>query len=280
MVMNPDEQYNEQQEWIQNYLDGKLNSDERMAFEERMRKDDSFREEVLWMKAMLQGIDEWGNSKVQEAVKKMDQQLAREGFFEEATPQSAKPQAERWSFKRNWWMAAAASIALLVVTYYFFWPEDQKAKKPVSIYAAYYQRESKATNVLIQRYETVGLIPAGSDSDSLVWALKLYMAGQCKDASVYFDRSGQDMQIKPLRIFYQALCYLDNKQFEQAFANLSTLCSIDAFEFQAEACWYAAITASQMRHYAHIAKEHFLKVANNPKSLHQNQAQEILKLYK
>lgn len=276
MVMESMDQNLERQEWILNYLDGNLAEDERIQFEKQLAVDTGLQQELSFMRIMMASIDQWGNSTLEESVRQVQSKLDSNGFFN-----GPGNNRKRKTFLANFgktkiWMAVAASVTILVVAAYLLWPETKSVSKQVSIYKKYYQREIAVTDRLIQRFESDGLIPGNSETDSLVWALNHYKEGTCQQIADYFGRSGTDMQIKPLRIFYQALCYLDQKQYEQAFGILTTLCEIEAFEFHAEACWYAALTASEMRHYSHIAREHLFKVSKDAKSPYQKKANEIL----
>lgn len=214
-------------ELIEKYLHGKLDAPELESFENRLKADQTFAEEVNDYKGIIVGIDEYGRDRFSATVA---------GWEQEVKGPSKKKEGKVVSFKN--YLAMAASLALLLISGYFLFFNQSNESR---LFAQYFQPYENITSA---RSDDQGaqLLQDGmsaydiKDYDQAIVPLKNYL---------------QSNQADPTTLFYLGEAYLANDQPEQAESQYLKLLQQENHVFTETAQWHLALS--------------YLKQKENPK---------------
>ncbi|MEM9916823.1 MAG: hypothetical protein AAF990_01930 [Bacteroidota bacterium] len=117
----------EQQEWIDRYLEGRLNEAELKEMERKLQQEPEFARALMLEKDLMEGIESFGNDRLRDFL---------DGVHEEV---KSVPVQETPKSSRLIWVAAVA-LAVLLMLAFWLWPRPDST--PAELYALYKQENS------------------------------------------------------------------------------------------------------------------------------------------
>jgi tetratricopeptide (TPR) repeat protein len=189
-------------EYIENYFKGQPEPDETARFEQRIREDAAFAEEV----AFYLGVMHVART---QAIEEKKQRFHAQYRHSQQEPHAMKPKP----VKRLWTYAAvAALISGLLVGWFFF------VKEP--------GHQRLADQYIEQNFRTLG-VNLGNRQDSLRAALRLYNAGKLPEALKELEaiqQQGGTANVTAIK--YKGIICLKLGDYDKALAYFSQLDSI------------------------------------------------------
>jgi hypothetical protein len=235
----------ERLEEIERYLHGDLTSSEKEAFEEKLRRDAAFAEEVEMHRTAVFLIKAGG-------IRKMKKQLESYSVYAEPAQKGSSVQ-----LLYRWYAWAAAALMILILSYIYLIPTQ--ASDPEELFTAYFvpppaerqrlRNESEASEKMDafrayeeKRYHQSALLfekilNDNRDNDLLFYAGVSALAdNQPQKAISYFTELLKDQNSLYLRRtqWYLSLAYLKNGQAEKAKEYLSIL-TLESNSYQGKA---------------------------------------------
>lgn len=220
------EQDNSQEtELIEQYLNGALKGDALASFEERVKRDKSFAQEVAIMRSMMDAVEMSGEEKLKDILKGVEQKLDKASFFKETEPKVVKMEPK----KRFNWLALAASIAALVVALVWFNQDGQPT--PEEAYAKFYKKEVKILGETLDDLEVFGMgDPNKSQKDQLSAALKLIETDNYQVAVDSLEEYLALHNPDPTASYYLGNAYMNLSKYGKAIEVLSPLIKLTDFK--------------------------------------------------
>ena len=186
-------------EMIIKYLDGDLNEEEQLAFNQLMNSSEEFRKELRNTEEIIASL------KVSDRVDRF--RMVKETFAEFESEYGR--QVKNWSKGVYWLSGLAASFALLIVGYIYFFADAE---------------QSRSQEIFAQYYEAFP-IDQGSirnEEANLNLGLQLYMKGQYSEAIPHLEALVEH-DSATANFIYLSNAYLATKEFAQAEELLKNL---------------------------------------------------------
>ena len=201
---------------IERYLQGTLPPEEQARVEERLRRDEDFREEVQLTKVAIRGVEEHG-------LKDMFQTLHRKHFEEPAPPSRT---GKHLPLSKYGILGVAASVIIIITAGIFFWKHS-----PKDAYAHYFDP-----------YQNVLTFRLDEHVQRMTNAMHHYDQHEYAQAVVLFGKIAQEASApaadRAAALFYQGVSYLAVNEFDQALASFQR--STDP-KFSQQIAWYMAL---------------------------------------
>jgi len=188
----------DQLEYIDNYFQGKLHSEEKADFEKKISEDPDFAEEVAFYISAMKAVNE-------EVV--FEKKIRFRKLYDESK-HTVIPN-RRASIIKLWpAVAVAATIATLLIGYYFF----TRADPPQQLAEQYIQRNLDKLGVQM-----------GSVQDSLQIGLAFYNKGDFTEALQVFEAIALNGEKQIEATKYAGIVSLRLKKYDKALTYFSTL---------------------------------------------------------
>ena len=209
----------QQQDYIERYLNGELDNAEKTAFEEQLSSDTSLQQSVTNTQDLITGIK--GTILRQEiaAIHLEEQQKAQ--FLNNTSENDNQPARKiYWAYG----LAASVSIILLLWAGLFNSPSGQE------LFSEYYQQYP---NLISLRND---------DASSFVKGMKFYTAAQYDEAIPLLESASVAEEAD--RQFYLGLSHLSLQQTDKALGYLQPL-NTDSNKYHQQVTWYLALAYLQ-----------------------------------
>lgn len=208
-----------QQEYIESYLNGELDTAELADFEDRLASDPGFQEKVTIAKEMILGLK--GTI--------LRQEIARIHEEEKQTEQKPVITAEKPVRRLYWSYGVAASISVLLL----LWIGLFNTSTEQELFAEYYEQYP---NIVSLR---------GEDQSSLIEGMKFYASGSYEKAIALLEKeSDVSPKREADRQFYLSLSYLTTEQSGLAVKALENLNASET-KYKQQVKWYLALAYLQ-----------------------------------
>ena len=247
------------------YLDGEMRDDERREFEKKISENPGLAEEVesirklqkLADKALGQTddpedkLDEETRREIQQAVldfkegdkadlpEDVEEQIlgARQDFElrrakgHQATEviESGSQSSHTKQIRRLWFSASAILVLAVVVSILIFRPF--KSKPARNLYTAYYQ-EYPMTSEMVELSRA---------DDDLLFAIKVYEAGDYERAAVLFEMLTDSAGVRDYALFYAGHALLHQNLTEKAIESFQELLNDGQGDLMPATRWYLAL---------------------------------------
>jgi len=237
---------------IDDYLEGKANTEEQSAMENRLAEDSDFKEDFHLHQLTTEGIERGAaTSEFSDLFNKIDSDLEREGFFDPITtgtqPDQSKAEAKivRFPFRG---LAVAASVTLAVFSTWWYF----QAPSTETIYASHF---SPLDDQLSAELSEMGFIQRPY-YDILEDGIKAYNdARNSTDNNTtneryntakglltqYLNAAPATDEFYPTAKLYLAISHLELEDFNEAISLLTPITEQD-FPQKVDAQWYLALS--------------------------------------
>ncbi len=230
------------------YLQGKMQAEEKEAFEQLLNTDALFREEFEFNRDLLESMRIHYRSRLKGRLQDLEQ--------------AAVPTAFRQRRVYYWVSGMAAAVLLVIVTsYWFFFLRTNPQLVFDQYYTPYY-------NVL----EGTERSMSGNQGEL---AMRLYDQKRYEDAIPVFEQAIARQPNAPFLLFYKGLSHLSIKQADSAIVNLEKVRSRADFRLIEPAQWYLGLAYLQ-KGEIETAESVFEEIANSQGS-YSDRASDILK---
>lgn len=204
---------------FERYESSTMSQEERVAFEERLRQEEDFRNSFEDFRQMQSGIKAFG----------YQQFAAQLQSWDEEHDTDADEQVRTLSFSR--WYYWAAAVAVIMVATISWWQLSPGQNE--QLYTAYFQ---PYPDVLTSR---------GENENALNTAMIAYESGEYSEAITLFRQllegnGSTEAQGNELR-FYLAQAYLSTESYDLAQQLLEDLQNVDQFGLKEASQWYLAL---------------------------------------
>lgn len=230
------------EENIRDYLRGNLEESLRAPFEERLKNDPAFAEEVRLEKDMLEGINLYAGEEEAQKIQRVRQRLQEDGFF---PGQESPPKGKVVSLSRRRLIAIAASLAILLAAGLYLFLPDSGTGTYAGLYEAYYRPETAVLPALLDQLEASGFAQDVEQSRQLADALQRYETGAYAEAasalSTYLEQYPQDREAR----LFLGLAGLETGQYREAIPELRAAGKAAEPQVAAAANWYLALALLQ-----------------------------------
>jgi len=241
----------DQNQKIEDYLQNKLNAEERAAFEKQLSMDDGLKQEVELLSVVMKGVKKSGKDQLKNRLQKIHNAQTQ------TTPATKT--------RRLWPMVAgiAASIALLIVGGIFM--KNQKAD-PQMAFESFYQPYSLK---LASRDAT-------TDNKEYLKINELYFNKKYKAAlpllenALLTDPTNAGLQLAT------GICHLELNQLEAARLNFLAILKSKNSRWMDKANWYLALSYLKAGKIPEM-KSALDSILKNPDADHHNEAKELLR---
>lgn len=201
---------------MENYLNGRMTTEEQQSFEREMSTNQELREEVEVHRRLVSSIET-------ESVRQMLEQIHEENFAEEAAPV-----VPMHSHSRYFPLAIAASVALLILA--GWWVFNWRSSQPEALYAAYFSPDEGLPTTL-----------GYADNAQFAEGMVSYKLGEYTEALEYWQPLLSADPDNDTLSYYSGLAFLANDQPEQAMQYLNLIVENEASAYQMDARWYLAL---------------------------------------
>jgi tetratricopeptide (TPR) repeat protein len=131
--------------------------------------------------------------------------------------------------KRIWFRAAAVAVLVLIVAYLVFRPFRSVPEE--DLFAKYYQEYALSEDML----------ELSRSHDDLLFALKVYEAGDYERALVLFDMLADSSEFRQYSRFFTGHAYLHLNHIDQAIESFEGLLEEGAGDLETATSWYLAL---------------------------------------
>ena len=242
-------------ELVSDYLYDRLNDMERLAFERRLREDESFKVFYEEIKLMIKGIGSYGRRENLQKVQLLEEVLSKGS---EDLPRSG-------SRKLFYWMAAAVFALVVVSSVFLLQPSRPSA---LALFESYYD---PYPNV----FEP---IERGAEEEHPSLKKKAFIAyenSRFNEASGFFETllSTTDETGRDIALLYLGICYIELGQELEALDCLGKIGEKGVLHNQGQ--WYMALVFMK-RNETDNAKMILEELEKTGESYYSGRAQEIL----
>jgi len=247
---------------IARYHAGKLTEAERAGFEERLRTDAAFTEEVAIWAAVYQGIQEEGDRMLDAKLGDLGRALWLKEDTESPLQAVTAPKMTAKRFQMPRWIYAAAAVLLLLL---LAWPVWQSLNPSDPIYAS--------NDALFAKHLSLPPAPQVRDEKTIPWQ-EAYRRGQYPEAIAALEQLAADSTTarRSETYLYLGLSYLAAGQAKAALDALQKI-GPESFDWE-DAQWYQALAYLKGNDSAE-AKAILQNIAGKP-GPRQGEAREIL----
>lgn len=232
-------------ETIESWLAGALDKDAQATFEARLQSDEDFRNSVELHQKLIEGIEFAGEEDIRSKLKETQSQLSRMNFFEQNQKVIKMTQTKKTGRR---WLPIAASFALLAAAAMFFFNQQPSKPDINSLFAEYYEPETKILSSVMDRLEAQGLADPETTTadDSLMTALKQYEKFEYTSARTSLTKYLNAYPENQTARFYMGLTQLQLSNYAKAIDDLLPLCTEEGFPNQDAAKWYLSMCYTQL----------------------------------
>ncbi len=233
---------------IEDYLQQKLNSEQTAAFKKRLEKDGKFADEVKLHQLVLDAIEIRGEKKLSRFIEEVDEQLEDEGFFDDASSNSAQPPS---AIGRKMWSGkilsiAAAVLVMITVSLFFFFQKSAEEKLVAEFYEPFEDVIMERLSVAIKEQ---GMAQTDVDLPTLQNGMNFYNSDNYPQAISEFENYLQESPESEFLLetqLYLAIAYLETDKTIEAAEVLMKLAQQSNFELQTKAQWYLLLSFLKM----------------------------------
>ena len=199
---------------IDSYLEGTLSMEDKIAFEERLRKENDLQLLLSDLRILKAGIKQTTREEIRSELQSLENKLTGSPSF---------------SFLRSTWTKVAASLAFIMVTAWLLWPSSTKT--PEQLFAENFEPYPNIIMPTVRGGQT-------ADSTVMAQAYKAYDMQEYTKAIELFE----SLEVKAEGVLlYLGNSYLANGSAEKAVPIFERVISdFDIFDEQAE--WYLALS--------------------------------------
>jgi len=243
----------DQHQIIEDYLQNKLNGEERAAFEKQLSMDDALKEEVALLAIIMNGVKKSGRDQLKSRLQKIHE-------VQTQTIPTTKT-------RRLWPMMTgiAASIALLIVAGIFFM-KNQKVS-PQLAFENYYKPYSLK---LASRDAT--------DKIDYLQINELYINKKYKAALSLLEKALLKDPTNARLQLATGICHLELNELASARLNFLAIVKSNDLRLTDKANWYLALSYLKEGKIPKM-KSALDSIINNPDADHHNEAKELLKTF-
>lgn len=261
---------------VESWMTGEMDTQTRLDFEQRMKSEPAFQQEVEETKDMILSIEYANVSRIKGKLEKIhhSNKNTKQPILKnmENTNQSNR--------KKPYWWAIAATIALLVGASYFLLNEPATNINQENGFEKYYAPEGMLVNQLLEDLESSGFAdPNKEKNTALSNALTLYKTHVFKDAKTELIQILAANPNNKTAQLYLGLTELQLGLYGNAVQFLQPL-NDPNYEHNELVKWYLgmAYTQTMKDEGIIVAKELFRQLSLNKKSNYYKEAKEYLRL--
>ena len=246
----------EQLEKILKYLDGEVIGDEKLEFEEDLKKNSTLKQTLQLVQEVNATIADEDLLAYVEKLKHAQSVVNIEGNFQ-----------FRWLVS-NWKMIAAASVTIIIGLSVFYFSNKTKPSSD-NVFAQFYQRYE--ADILTRSTEP-------TEVNDLIGAIQLYDKGSYFEAINKFQAIIKTDATNTAARFFIGVSFIETKNFSKAIENLTFVITQNDTAFVEHAEWYLALCYIKTHQNAH-ANLLLHKIANG-KTYYKVMATDVLKKMK
>lgn len=211
---------------IEDYLDGALGEQERLAFEAELRADPALASALATVRETRERLRrQWADESADDALLDTLKLLGAEHFQAARSADKKSGGARMFRLPQAWWAAAAATVAVLIAAWFFLRPPAHER-----LYAEY--REFPEADFTVR-----GADPSGRQLQDAAEAFnRRDYAAALPAFQNYLSSQPDDAEAR----LYEGLCYLEMKQYVAAAAVFQQL-GTTPNAWADEANWFLAL---------------------------------------
>ena len=239
----------DQLDYIEKFLNGKLSLNEQRSFEKKLSEDESLREKVENHRILLKGIELGFNRELKSMLKQKD-------LNEKKLQKNSSAKTRSLSLV----IGIAASISIIMTTLYFLLDSSTTPKELV---AAYYQS-----------YPNIEA-PIDRSDDKPNNAYAFYEQGNFQLALDQFEKMIEINPSDPAPVFYAGICRIELNKTQSALSKFEYIESLDDNKYSRPSLWYQGLCYLKLQEIKK-AKD-ILKELAEGSDVYANNSKEILK---
>jgi tetratricopeptide (TPR) repeat protein len=248
-------------ELIDNYLGGRLNQEEKSAFEQRISAETALAEQVALQRKITAGLQSAGRLSMLALLKEEDAKMPAYQPEEEVAPAA---EAKTISFNptsRQMYYWAAAAVLLLMVPVFMLLRNNESGEKLAGQYFHPHENQWVSTD---------------GDSSLSAQAMEHYEEGKYALALPILEKMlGNDTADAEVQ-FYKGNSHLALKHTKEAIQCFETVLGMPANKYTQEAEWYLALSYVQADDEKQ-AKKILKGILENQKHPYHKEAQDLMK---
>lgn len=205
----------ENEAYIEAYLLGQLSPEEKAKFEERLSKDNAFKQEVKLYQNLLEGIRDVGRNDLKKELQDLEKEFTQ-------------IEGQTFNLRPTFLIGVAAAICLILIPLYIFYTPNSlfdQYFEPYDNFVASVERGETATNPYQQAFQAY----ENADYAQAIEVFESLTAPQKNEEAV---------------IFYLGLSYLAQKITDPAKVKLLQVIAMNR-DFKEQAQWYLALAYVQ-----------------------------------
>lgn len=206
----------DQLDYIEEYLKGKLSEDERKNFEIKLKTDLPLQEKVQNHRSILTGIELGFNRELKSILQKEEHVLA-----------DASKRKRAQSGKINYFIGIAATVALILTSIFILKNQSLDSNQ---LYARYYES-----------YPNIE-VPVSRSENNIENAYSFYEQGKYERALELFSHLMKENPLDPAPVFYSGICNLEIDNAEAAISFFELVQKLEANKYSNPALWYEALS--------------------------------------
>ncbi|QHT69037.1 tetratricopeptide repeat protein [Rhodocytophaga rosea] len=248
-------------ELIDNYLSGRLNQEEKSAFEQRLSAETALAEQVALQRKITTGLQTAGRLNMLALLKEEDAKMPAYQPEEEATTATeAKTISFNPTSKQMYYWAAAA-VLLLMVPVFMLLRANESGEKLADSYFHAHENQWVSTD---------------GDSSLSAQAMEHYEEGKYAMALNIFEKMLGNNTAEAEVQFYKGNSYLALKKTQEAIQSFEAVLTMPANKYTEEAEWYLALSYVQADDEKQ-AKKILKGIMDNENHPYHKEAQDLMK---
>ena len=226
-------------EIIERYLMGELGEKELELFEQRIKTDKEFADEVFFIEDVINASKEEGRNEFKKRLKAVEEDVVNktEHTVDEKMREKDSGMGKTTSMFLNKWMYYAAAIAAVIVAGLFILVPDRAGKKLYEEYFQPYPNEIIAYTrgqQVPEEFEHFNAL----EYNSIVQAMRYYEKNNFTEALKLFEANVEQSEKNAGILFYTSICQLETGKEEQAIRNLNYILTLSNPPLKKQAEWY------------------------------------------
>lgn len=246
---------------------------------ERTKKKDSLNHDDQVDSDLLAGIMIAGDQTLKNEIAQTQQKLAEKGFFDKKEESTPIRKLGRTrSIFTPQNMAIAASLLLLFVIGFFLLKPDTVYQ---DTYASNFVIDKAFLDDQVDELSAVGMAITDKDRRvSLKAALELFQKGNFHETQLALEAHLQQFPDDEAARFYLGLSLMEIEDYESGASTLELLAKKSSSDFSTKSQWYMALCFLMIDDKRDLAKTEFEQIAKDATSPYKSRAEKILRSLK
>ncbi len=215
----------EEQQLIENYLSGRLSTEESISFESRMAEDAEFRQRVNTHSSIQELLVDEKTLSFRRLVDDVRHD------YEKDNKESSGLKVKRVGSRRIWRQAIAVAATVLILLVPAYW-------------LLFYEESMTAGQIAGEFMEPYPLpgVYRGADEETKLKALEAYESGRYDEAGIYYESLISNEPDNELHLFASGLCYLFDDKPKNAIPIFRKIVEGKNMLIEQQARWYLAMS--------------------------------------